>query len=52
MAACKTFDVLLSDLEQPSENRLSKTQVLRMSVFVNDDEFLIMLNFAKRTTLG
>ena len=36
IAACKTFDVLSSDFEQPTENKLSKTQVLRNSIFTKE----------------
>jgi hypothetical protein len=46
IAACKTFDALLSDFEQATENKTSKTQALKSSVFAKDGEILVILYFA------
>lgn len=52
IAACKTLVVLLSDFEQPADNKLSKMQVLSKSVLQNDCEILIILFFTVGTILG
>ena len=52
IAACKTLDVLLSDFEQPSEYRDSKTQALINRDFVNDGEILIILFWALGMVVG
>jgi hypothetical protein len=41
------LDDLLSDLEQPIENRATKTQILIKRVFVNRFDILIMSFFVK-----
>jgi hypothetical protein len=52
IAACKTLVVLLSDFEQPTENKVSEIQVLSNSVLVNNWEILVILIFTERATLG
>jgi hypothetical protein len=52
IAACKTLVVLLSDFEQPTENKVSKILALSNSVLVNDREILIILFFNIGVALG
>jgi hypothetical protein len=52
IAACKTLVVLLSDFEQPTENKLSKIQALSNSVLMNGCEILIILFLTVGATLG
>jgi hypothetical protein len=46
IAACKTLVVLLSDFEQPTENKVSEIQALSNSVLLNDGVILIILFFS------
>ena len=50
IAACKTFEFLLSDFEQPTENKVSKMQALSNSLLVYVCEILIILFFTVGTT--
>ena len=47
MATCNTLEVLLSDLEQPKENSVTKTQAPIKKVFVNSFDILIMSFFVE-----
>jgi hypothetical protein len=47
MATCNTLEVLLSDLEQPKVNSVTKTQAPIKKVFANSFDILIMSFFVK-----